>query len=235
MQHFISQRMKFARVWLNKAKRKAIRRFMRSTIPLAISRISRLLQEFEDPYLHQWIPKYLQPKTREALMNELRTRPGPWEVKRGYLYMLDYDPYHLDSVKISIKVGRSKDVRGRVKQWQSRCYRGLVHLGTYPTTEGAPSQQMTLLEKLVHLELQDISRTKVYLDPLWPNPLSPSLEERGGVSARELCTYCRIVHKEVFQFAHSTDLNIPKITWEHVVLPIAERWASFIDAHYQDY
>ena len=142
------------------------------------------------------------------------------------------DPAHPDL--IHIKVGRSKDVRTRLRQHRARCPSFNYKLiGSYPSTisgtNSAPVPYCDLLERLVHIELTDLS-SKSY--PAGRNAPASQCRDCQLFLAIEPPIYIHIRlgfkrHTEIFTFVRLKG-NSRGREWSRIILPVIARWAQFV-------
>jgi hypothetical protein len=90
-----------------------------------------------------------------------------------YIYVFRLDGDHIWTPEISLKIGRTSSVERRLKQWTRQCKQQVDFLDSFPTLY-AP-----LLERLIHLELQE-------------------------VNVRRTCEGCGSVHREWFTLDRDT-------------------------------
>jgi len=86
-------------------------------------------------------------------------------------------------------------------------------------------------ERLIHLELADLTSSCVYLDSRWPNieidASTPNSETKSKDSnAGKPCVDCGSVHKEIFEFK-----RWKRAEWEGLVKPVIERWGKFVELY----
>ncbi|KIM80207.1 hypothetical protein PILCRDRAFT_822726 [Piloderma croceum F 1598] len=120
---------------------------------------------------HKWveydlyIPGYLQPATRVAIMNKMQERPSVSD-RSGYIYA-----FAIEGVKspqrFQIKVGRESKVGQRLGSYWSKHYRDFSPRLIFPTEKmksiGVPAYKK--VERLALLVMADLAQHKAYLDP----------------------------------------------------------------------
>jgi hypothetical protein len=98
------------------------------------------------------------------------------------------------------------------------------------------------LERLIHIELGDLTCSCVYLDPSWPNvdtatsaspsavavKASTSKSENGSVQP---CVDCGSIHKEIFEFRRWKQGENKGKEWDNLVKPVVERWGKFVELY----
>ncbi|KAJ8473449.1 hypothetical protein ONZ45_g16290 [Pleurotus djamor] len=193
-----------------------------------------------------WIPKYLHKDTQAALRVEME-KPISASDGPGYIYAFEIrDPR---TEKLRIKVGRAVNVVKRIYQWEKQCKtHEHVLRGFYPDFEennaskkpssrlkgliqlGPPAAWCHRLERLIHLELADLTSRRSYLDPAWPDvttsAASPQID--GTKSASSSCIDCGQAHMEIFDFARPKHSKLKNKEWETLVLPVIQKWGRFI-------
>lgn len=85
------------------------------------------------------------------------------------------------------------------------------------------------IERLVHLELNDIVETKVYLDRSWPNPSTTTYQGGSKITRDKVCSDCGCLHKEIFEFERLKKGRYKGKEYELIVKPIIEKWGGFVD------
>ncbi|KAI5992156.1 hypothetical protein EDD15DRAFT_2168373 [Pisolithus albus] len=210
--------------------------------------------EFKD-----YVPEYLRGATQLALKEEMARAPSESDCP-GYIYALEVrDPSttHL----LQLKVGRTVSVNRRLDQWDKQCglrqqvlrgwWPGTIELDSDSGTNGSllgaylkagdPSPLCHRLERLVHIELTDLSLYAPYLEPEWPqtNNSEQSLSVAGslsnGPSAVQRaghCKDCGVVHREIFSFRRPNGGKYQGREWEDIVKPVIEKWGRFIKEYY---
>ncbi|KAG8970848.1 hypothetical protein FRC03_000065 [Tulasnella sp. 419] len=204
-----------------------------------------------DVRVDDWIPRYVRPSARQKLI-EIMMKEYPND-EPGFLYCLEMFPkMRADLLGYSIiKVGRSKNIDCRVKQW-SGCSEDLPKLlGIFPKPRqvkrgGKVKPDITTklhkrLEAFVLTELRDIALHSSHLeddfDPEEPSPCLKRVKLREataveqGQHARHPCPHCYKVHDEIFFFAPSDNTNakLQVTEWDAIVQPVITRWARFIE------
>jgi hypothetical protein len=211
--------------------------------------------KFED-----WIPSYLQAATQVALRIEMEKARTQSDVP-GYIYTFEIRETR-ESETIKLKVGRAVNLVKRIDQWGKQCgSKEQVLRGFYPgavepdnnTGEGNTSLMKGRviagekgpwchrLERLIHIELSDLTCNCVYLDPSWPkiktvSSASPSATEvKASTSKGEHgsvpCVDCGSIHKEIFEFRRWKQGENKGKEWDNLVKPVVERWGKFVELY----
>ncbi|KAI6036927.1 hypothetical protein PISMIDRAFT_685748 [Pisolithus microcarpus 441] len=208
--------------------------------------------EFKD-----YVPEYLRVDTQMALKEEMARAPSRSD-RPGYIYTFEIrDPStaHL----IRLKVGRTVNLKKRLDQWDKQCgSREQVLRGWWPGTvepdadngtngsllraqlkAGDPGPLCHRLERLVHIELADLSFYAPYLEPEWPktnnskqSPSSASSLSSALSAVRRACTDCGVVHREVFSFRRPNGGKYEGREWDDIVKPVIEKWGRFVKEYY---
>lgn len=80
-------------------------------------------------------------------------------------------------------------------------------------------------ERLVHLELADITHTNVHLDESWPHvtcPTTPQIQK-----SKPPCDVCGTRHREIFSFTQRKGSS--RNEWEDIVKPVIAKWGHFVE------
>ncbi|KAF8628432.1 hypothetical protein AX15_003952 [Amanita polypyramis BW_CC] len=197
-----------------------------------------------------WIPDHLLPETQAALRAEMEKVHSTSDTP-GYIYTFEIREPGLDAIKF--KVGRATNHVRRLDQWGKQCgSKEQVRLGIHPEPntgdtsnlrglqELDPTKKVAWchrLERLVHLELADVTATEVYLDPGWPTPKTFNRKNKPVHNVRmddtrgdkPACSDCGCVHKEVFEFKRIKRGRYKGKEYELIVKPIIEKWGGFVD------
>lgn len=152
-----------------------------------------------------------------------------------------------DSSHIQLKVGRAVKLTKRIDEWSKQCgskeqvLRGFWPGGVEPddgslmkgrVRAGEKGLWCHRVERLVHLELADLSVNAPYLDPDFPNSKAKDTPARNETtSRREPCPDCNKMHKEIFTFTRPTSGPYKGREWEALVKPVIEKWGSFVEAY----
>ncbi|KAG8895207.1 hypothetical protein FRB99_000709, partial [Tulasnella sp. 403] len=126
--------------------------------------------------LSDWIPSNLQSKTRKALELVMKEDISKSD-KPGYIYCFQFLDENWQKDVIWLKVGRTKDLNRRIRDWQKSCGKERVRpLGYYPGGDagnvclspgriraGRKVKNTHKLERLIHLELADLAEYRPYL------------------------------------------------------------------------
>ncbi|KZT20283.1 DUF1766-domain-containing protein [Neolentinus lepideus HHB14362 ss-1] len=195
-----------------------------------------------------WIPDYLSEATQVALRTEME-RARSTADQPGYIYtfeILDNSPK-----LVYLKVGRAVNLVKRLDQWSKQCgSKEQVLRGYYPDQNDTKESMMKgrvragekgawchRLERLVHLELEDLAEGMVYLDPGWPNVSAPKrvnptpTPKKGKGKLYKICPDCGKQHKEIFSFARVEKGRYKGKEWEAIVKPVIEKWGAFVEAY----
>ncbi|KAG9010504.1 hypothetical protein FRB94_010270 [Tulasnella sp. JGI-2019a] len=139
------------------------------------SRGNRVWVDFDD-----WIPKYMQEDTKVLLRSEMEKPISKSDVE-GYIYCYELrDTKNTDIV--NLKVGRAVNLVKRIDEWTKSCEsKEPILRGWFPGPDEADHADISLmkgrvqagskgknchrLERLIHLELADLSINKPYLTP----------------------------------------------------------------------
>lgn len=106
--------------------------------------------------------------------------------------------------------------------------------------DGCRGLRLGFLERLVHLELADLTCTCVYLDPSWPkmdaiSTASPSAKAssswKGENGSPQPCVDCGSIHKEIFEFQRWKQGRNQGKEWDNLVKPVIERWGKFVELY----
>ncbi|KAG8217257.1 hypothetical protein J3R82DRAFT_5349 [Butyriboletus roseoflavus] len=200
-----------------------------------------------------YIPKYLQVDTQAALRVEMEKATSLADVP-GYIYTFEIrDPKRPDVIQL--KVGRAVKLNKRFDQWDKQCGSKVqIPRGWWPGTvedddgaggsllkgnikEGAPGPFCHRVERLVHIELKDLSLHAPYLNPAWPNntfdPATSPRNHRKTTAAEETCLDCGVVHREIFAFPRPAQGRYKGKEWDLIVKPVIEKWGSFVKEYYK--
>lgn len=212
------------------------------------------LVEFE-----KYVPRYLQLGTQQALKAEMAKAPSTADVP-GYIYAFEVldlsgDKRHL----IQLKVGRAVNLQKRLDQWNKQCAsKDHIPRGWWPDTldsdpeianggllrdhiiTGEPGPLCHRVERLVHLELADLSLYAPYLEPGWPKAVSFNQSSSTASStlssikrtADHWCADCGTRHVEIFSFLRPENEKYKGKEWELIVKPVIEKWGRFVKEHY---
>jgi len=202
--------------------------------------------KFED-----WIPDYLTPETKAALRVEME-KPSSDKDEPGYIYTYEI---RKGPNQVLLKVGRAVNLVKRIDEWSKQCgSKEVILRGWWPGTveedtslikgrvkAGEKGKYCHRLERLVHLELADLSLNGQYLTPAFfdttPSAPSPGADDtlkspsKGKMAkiARETCPDCGTVHKEIFTFSRVKTGKLKGREWEGIVKPIIEKWGGFVE------
>jgi len=196
--------------------------------------------KFED-----WIPSYLHPDTQVSLRVEMERARSQSDVP-GYIYTFEIrETEEHDTIKL--KVGRAVNLVKRIDQWGKQCgSKEQVLRGFYPgsvepddaslmkgrVVAGAQGPWCHRLERLIHLELADLTWSCIYLDARWPEIEIPNVETKPrdrDTNGGKPCVDCGSVHKEIFEFKRWTRGKGRE--WDGLVKPVIERWGKFVELY----
>lgn len=128
-------------------------------------------------------------------------------------------------------------MKGRVKAGtKASCCHRLGAWAGFPGSRGR-NKSTDLAERLIHLELADLSATQVYLDTEWPDIDSIDVSsqvtsgKRNGPKKVERCLDCGSMHKEIFEFQRWESGPNKNKEWEKIVKPVIERWGMFVELY----
>jgi len=97
------------------------------------------------------------------------------------------------------------------------------------------SDCLCIPERLIHLELADLTSTAVYLDRAWPEVTEPPAAEGktndSNTSIATVCPDCGSKHKEIFEFQRWTSGRNKGKEWDNIVKPVIERWGKFVELY----
>ncbi|KAF9228727.1 hypothetical protein BS17DRAFT_772413 [Gyrodon lividus] len=205
-----------------------------------------------------YIPRYLQTDTQLALRVEMEKAPASADVP-GYIYTFEIrDPKR--PTMIQLKVGRAVNLNKRLDQWDKQCESKVqIPRGWWPgTVEGEDDSTSTSLlkgnikagepgpfchrvERLVHIELADLSVHAPYLEPGWPkfdtsdaspSAASVSSSPSSKKAAAKACPHCGVAHKEIFAFPRPDKGRYKGREWDLIVKPVIEKWGKFMKEYY---
>ncbi|KAI9568991.1 hypothetical protein HD554DRAFT_2094419 [Boletus coccyginus] len=199
-----------------------------------------------------YIPKYLQADTQLALRVEMEKATSLADVP-GYIYTFEIrDPKRPDVIQL--KVGRAVNLVKRLDQWDKQCgSKTQIPRGWWPGTvdddddgtagsllkgnmkAGDPGPFCHRVERLVHIELTDLSLHAPYLNPGW----SSSTRDPGATTSpkkttakESTCLDCGAVHREVFAFPRPVKGEYKGKEWDLIVKPVIEKWGKFVKEYY---
>ena len=98
---------------------------------------------------------------------------------------------------------------------------------------------LNFLERLIHLELADLTCTCVYLGPSWPKietDIPSAVEVKASTSkgvneSPQPCVDCGSIHKEIFEFKKWKQGKNKGKEWDNLVKPVVERWGKFVELY----
>ncbi|KAF9244259.1 hypothetical protein BU15DRAFT_42400 [Melanogaster broomeanus] len=211
-----------------------------------------------------YIPKYLQADTQTRLRLQMEKLPTSAD-EPGYIYAFEIRDSKRPNV-IQIKVGRASVLNKRLHQWSKACgSQEQILRGWWPRTVESDDPDASLVtgniepgrsglfshhvERLVHLELADLSVHAPYLEPGWPHldksDESPSAASIASASCLKKvpskpCTGCKpfsynvcgTIHKEIFTFQRPGQGQYKEMEWQLIVRPVIKKWGKFMEEYY---
>ncbi|KAG9125415.1 hypothetical protein FRC07_007690 [Ceratobasidium sp. 392] len=192
----------------------------------------------------EWIPQDLSQATRTALMSKLTSPPSDNEYP-GYVYafeIIDPDTPH----EVHFKVGFSNNIARRLGEWRRQCpSKKIIYRACWPPNlgddsyvrnvssqlvgaiqPGKPTKYPKLIERLVHIELQDVEANSLHLPP--------KFRGQSKVRMRARCVDCGRMHKEIFTFKRHPRLEFQGMEFENAVLEVLMRWGAVVSKHFPD-
>ncbi|KAG1882867.1 hypothetical protein F4604DRAFT_309799 [Suillus subluteus] len=204
----------------------------------------------EEVFVHfcDYIPEYLQPDTQKRLRNAITREISERFRIPGYVYALNvFDP-EIEG-KLSLKIGYSNDVKKRHAEWKNKCRSSIKDVrGWWPGTiieakddnemsiqelignnrQGAKGPMAEHLERLVHIELNDLATHAPYLHPNFPD-VHFSDVPRLPKAAPKPCRDCNgTKHQEVFSFTRVKEGEFFGREWEDIIKPVIRKWGLFL-------
>ncbi|KAH0830323.1 hypothetical protein J3R83DRAFT_1694 [Lanmaoa asiatica] len=193
-----------------------------------------------------YIPEYLQMDTQLALRVEMEKATSSADVP-GYIYTFEIrDPKRPDVIQL--KVGRAVNLIKRLDQWDKQCGSKIqIPRGWWPGTvedngtgtsllkgnikAGDPGPFCHRVERLVHIELADLSLHAPYLNSNNISYSGTSLSKK--TTAKETaCFDCGVVHREIFTFPRPEKGEYKGKEWDLIVKPVIEKWGRFVKEYY---
>ena len=180
----------------------------------------------------------------------------------GYIYVYEIRDKNKPGV-VQLKVGRAVNLVKRIDQWCKQCgSKQQVLRGYWPSgmkdddtmmrgrvMAGDPGPWCHRLERLMHIELTDLTTNAPYLHPKFPAVEAadlPTPSKKAG--KREKCHDCEssrgsecnavntdaavaggAMHKEIFSFELPDDDERALTVYEDIVRPALERWGKFVN------
>lgn len=185
------------------------------------------------------------------------------------------DPDNPGTVKL--KVGRAVNLIKRIDEWGKQCgskeqvlrgfYPGVVEDGldgddaggTFSLMKGRvrPGEKTSCchrLERLIHLELNDLVTREVHLQPGWPSPpAADGAKSPKKAAKKDKCADCESplssadvflnlmllfwfclpggqTHKEIFEFTRFAGGRYKNKEFDSIVRPVIEKWGGFVEA-----
>ncbi|EIN08043.1 hypothetical protein PUNSTDRAFT_88830 [Punctularia strigosozonata HHB-11173 SS5] len=198
-----------------------------------------------------WIPNYLSQDTQVALRIEME-KARSLSDQAGYIYTFEIRDKKTPS-HIHLKVGRAVNLTKRIDEWGKQCKsKEPILRGWWPGSVEEDNSSLLKgrvkagdkgpcchrLERLVHLELTDLTLNKPYLHPNFPNQAptpgngrTNSNSTASGKKADARCEDCGQRHKEIFTFERPQIGPYVGKEWEKLVLPVIEKWGGFVRAY----
>ncbi|KAI6042984.1 hypothetical protein EDC04DRAFT_2653847, partial [Pisolithus marmoratus] len=200
-----------------------------------------------------YVPEYLRVDTQLALKEEMARAPSRSDRP-------DPSAAHL----IQLKVGRTVNLKKRLDQWDKQCgSREQVLRGWWPGTvepdsdngangsllraqmrAGDPGPLCHRLERLVHIELADLSLYAPYLEPdKFPSTALSAVKRANRCPD---CTYFSLHNpsaltifdqvewftREIFSFRRPDAGQYEGREWDLIVKPVIEKWGRFVKEYY---
>lgn len=195
-----------------------------------------------------YIPEYLQPDTRQRLRNAITRDISERFRIPGYVYALNvFDP-EIEG-KLSLKIGYSNDVKKRHAEWRNKCRSSIRDVrGWWPGTiieakdddkmsiqelignnrQGAKGPMAEHLERLVHIELNDLATHAPYLHPNFPDVHFSDIPRLPKADPKP-CRDCNgTKHQEVFSFTRVKEGEFFGREWEDIIKPVIRKWGLFL-------
>jgi len=200
-----------------------------------------------------WISRDLSEATKATLRAEME-RTISKDDKEGEVYCFEIlDPSTPEYVHF--KIGRSCNLHKRLDTWSRQCSsRTQIPRGRYPECSDGSLLRGKLsageyvkfshrFERLVHIELADLSMNGQYLEDEWHrssgliSAVGTAVPTRKGKGKgkilermmREECEDCGKVHREIFTFKKMTG-EFENQEFQRVVWPIILKWGTFIES-----
>ncbi|KAG6330889.1 hypothetical protein ID866_8199 [Astraeus odoratus] len=209
----------------------------------------------------EYVPAYLKLETQQALRAEMAKAPSNADVP-GYIYTFEIrDPSN--KYLIQLKVGRAVNLNKRLDQWDKQCgSKAQIVRGWWPGNvepdddddganggllkgnikAGEPGPLCHRVERLVHIELADLSLYAPYLEQGWPrlnnsrrSPSATSSASNAPLAIRKTldsCPDCGVVHREIFSFRRPNNGKYKGREWDLIVKPVIEKWGRFVKEYY---
>ncbi|EJU05859.1 hypothetical protein DACRYDRAFT_113884, partial [Dacryopinax primogenitus] len=220
----------------------------------------------------EWIPEYLSQPTQILLRTTMESPPSVSD-QPGHIYA--YELRTPASEPVALKVGRAGNVKNRLGEWGRQCGKEVVLRGLWPPAagerEGNPSLMrgrlkpgekapcVHRLERLIHLELADVSLYSTHLRvDFFPStrvvPSGTTTPARGtrskasGTPAKgslpsspasasknplrrplTACPECGKLHREIFTFDRVGSGRAKGREWEEIVRPVIDKWGRFVE------
>lgn len=190
----------------------------------------------EAPF-ENFIPDSLESQTQVQLKTAMVEKLTDAD-REGYIYIYEVqDPNKLHADILEFKVGRSYTPIKRVGQWENSC-RSQRHIVRYifPAPEdqimltgmmrqGDPAKFCHRLERLIHLELADLSLNAPYLEMRDKDHV-----HKLATQPRTRCIDCKKLHQEIFSFRKARS-GIHKEKEYQMVKEVVDRWGLFVNEY----
>lgn len=108
--------------------------------------LSRYAQHQAYPHKTEVAVRRIEAAILNALRSSSQAEPSG---DSEYIYVFRLDGDYLQTPRISVKIGRSKDVESRLKQWYLQCRYKIDRLDVFPT------RHAVLVERMLHLEFEE--------------------------------------------------------------------------------
>ncbi|KAG9318194.1 hypothetical protein JVU11DRAFT_273 [Chiua virens] len=212
--------------------------------------------EFSD-----YIPEYLQEDTRLALRVEMEKGPASAN-DPGYIYTFEIrDPERPDLIQLKVGCTQADALTESLDQWeqlrdkQCRSKVQTIPRGWWPGTveddggtnrsllkdnirAGDPVPFCHYVERLVHIELSDLSLYEPYQHSNWQNSTFELPSDAGTArfarkcNAKKICLDCGAAHREVFTFSLPLEGYHNGKKWNLIVERAIKRWGGFVEENY---
>lgn len=119
--------------------------------PRAARTLSYYIEKYANgkEYRHKSVAAYNRlTVAMSQIINQSRNGLGQTTMT-GYIYIFRLDGDYIATPDISVKIGRSKDVEARLKQWYLQCRSKIDRLDVFPTDHSV------VVERMMHLEFEE--------------------------------------------------------------------------------
>ncbi|TFK46012.1 hypothetical protein OE88DRAFT_1739817 [Heliocybe sulcata] len=181
----------------------------------------------------RWIPGYLPVETQVLLRTEMKRDLSAGD-GAGHLYV--YEIMKKSPTYIYLKIGRSVNPHKRMIDWAKQCesqQKKLYGTVAHPTKNVSWCMRA---ESLVHMELEALARTAVYLHPAWPSipkEQASMMNSAGTGKLVKLCPDCKKLHREIFVFRRFIEGPYKGQEVDLLVKRVMERWGQFVNDEYR--